>query len=438
MKKIYTLTAVASLLLAAATPSNAQCGGNRYHDYVFPATPTPTSGIVYGSNIKAGGTAQTLLLDVYQPVGDTATSRPLVIIAHGGSFTSGSKTGPDVLPLCKDLARMGYVTASIEYRLGMTNFPFQAQHQVDSTDAGAAVMRGVHDGRAAVRFFRKNARVGGNTYKIDTNNIFFAGVSAGGFIALHVAYMDQWNEFPTYIDTTGVTVGLTTGQPGMHGGIEGNSGNPGYPSNVKAVINLCGALADTNSIQAGDIPVLSFHGTVDATVPYGYSQIMLLGIYPLLKIHGSSTVAMRATHLGIPNCMETWIGQDHVPEVSNPLYYDSTITISRTFLEHFTCNTAWDCSYTTPPVVGINELNANAGFSVFPNPANTAVTVDLHLFGGKEVSIEIYDRLGRNVKRVSNIKANQYTINRDNLADGIYFINVVSEGKAFSGKVMFE
>lgn len=75
-------------------------------------------------------------------------------------------------------------------------------------------MRGVQDGRAAVRYFRKNAAIGGNTYRIDTNNIYFAGVSAGGFIALQLAYLDKASEIPSFIDMAG--------QPGLTGGLEGN------------------------------------------------------------------------------------------------------------------------------------------------------------------------------------------------------------------------
>jgi carboxylesterase type B len=78
------------------------------------------------------------------------------------------------VPICKDLAKLGYVAVSIEYRLGMNGLPFPGP---DSSDATEAVMRGVHDGRAAVRYFRKNAIIDGNTYKIDTNNIFFGWLS---------------------------------------------------------------------------------------------------------------------------------------------------------------------------------------------------------------------------------------------------------------------
>src|SRR6185295_5606174 len=129
MKKIYTL-----LLFALTTvTANAQCGQGRFHDFVFSGN-TLKSDITYGSNIKYDGSTQTLLLDIYEPQGDTMAARPLIIMAHGGAFLGGSKTGTDIVPLCKDFAKLGYVVASIEYRLGMKNFPL-----MDSNSASAAV-----------------------------------------------------------------------------------------------------------------------------------------------------------------------------------------------------------------------------------------------------------------------------------------------------------
>lgn len=430
MKKIYTFLA-GSLLLASSASLNAQCPGNRYHDYDYPITPTKTTDVVYGSNTRENGTTQSLLMDIYEPTGDVATSRALVIVAHGGSFIGGSKTGTDVVPLCNDLAKLGYVAVSIEYRLGMNNFPFPGP---DSSDATESVMRAVHDGRAAVRYFRKNARIGGNTYRIDTNNIFFAGVSAGGFVGLHMAYLDELAEYPNYIDTLG--------QPGLLGGVEGLSGSQGYPSEVKAVVNICGALGDTAWIKPGDEPVLSFHGTNDNTVPYGSAIIVLSGFYPLLEVDGSATIDEQVDLLGIENCFITWYGQDHVPEVGTTTaalaFYDSTITITRNFLEHYTCGIPLDCNYTVTPVLGLDELSSEVAFIIYPNPANSSATIDFSKFNGYEVAIELYDALGRQVKNVGGIKTDTYILQRENLQSGIYFMNILVDGKKFSKKIIFE
>lgn len=429
MKKIYSLIA-AGLMLASAGQLNAQCAGGRYHDYVFPLNPDTTANVVYGNNIKETGVAQVLKMDVYQPAGDVATDRALIVLAHGGSFIGGSKDGPDVEPLAIDFARMGYVVASIEYRLGMNNFPFPGP---DSSDATEAVMRAVQDGRAAVRYFRKNAAIGGNTFGIDTNNIFFAGVSAGGFIGLQMAYLDNMSEFPNYIDTL---------QPGLSGGLNGISGNPGYSSEIKAVVNICGAMGDTAWIQPGDEPVISFHGTNDNTVPYASDIIVLSGFYPLLEVDGSWTVNERMDEKGIVNCFETFEGADHTPEVSGgtattqAAYYDTIIVMTRNFLEHFTCGVTLDCNYTT--ALSVHELAADADFMIYPNPTYNSATIDLSAFENKAVNIELYDAMGRQVKSISNIKTDKYTLERNNLPGGIYFMNVLVEGKILSKKIIFE
>ncbi|MES2394383.1 MAG: T9SS type A sorting domain-containing protein [Bacteroidota bacterium] len=434
MKKFYSLITGSLLVAASSTQLNAQCG-NRYHDFIFAGVDV-TSNIVYGNNVTFNNSASILKLDVYRPTGDTDTLRPLIIFAHGGSFVGGSKTGADMIPLCTDFAKMGYVTASIDYRLFMTDLPFPGP---DSNDAGGAVMRAVHDARAAVRFFRKNYTEGGNTYGIDTNNIYFGGVSAGGFIALHLAYMNELSEFPTYIDTTGVTVGTKTGQKGLLGGIEGNSGNQGYSSKVKAIVNLSGALSDTAWIKAGDIPLFSSHGTGDGTVPYGTALIYLQPptTYPIQIVDGSSSVAAKANQVGVVNCFKSYLSNSHVPEGDAP-YYDTTLCLARNFLEHFTCGIPFNCNYTAM-VTSIRDLTANdATINVFPNPAYSALTIDLKAFSGKNINIELYDALGRKVKEITKIKTDQHTITRGNLPNGIYLINVIVEGKLYSKKIMFE
>ncbi len=425
MKKIY-LTLFSTALLAASLTANAQCAGERYFNYVFPANPIVTSNIDYGNNTNFDGSAQALKLDIYQPNGDTATNRPLVLIAHGGSFIGGSKTGTDVVPICKDLAKLGYVAVSIQYRLGMGGLPFPGP---DSSDATEAVMRGVHDGRAAVRFFRKNAAIGGNTYKVDTNNIFFAGVSAGGFIALQMAYLDEVSEIPSYIDMVG--------EPGLTGGIEGNSGNPGYSSEVKAIINMCGALGDTAWIKPGDEPVINFHGTNDGTVPYGTAQISLLGLYPLLKVNGSFSVNAKAVQAGIPSCFEIYEGQDHVPATSNATYYDTTIVKIRTFLNHFVCGTPLNCNYNGSIVnavgAGIDESVNASQWAIYPNPANNNLMVDLRKFESQKLSISIFNALGEEVLSLQNLQAKQENIDITNLSSGLYQV-VVSDGVQQFGK----
>lgn len=434
MKKMYKLFTAGLFIAASAGQVNAQCAGNRYHDYVFTGVDV-TSNVTYGNNVDWSGAAKVLKLDVYQPQGDTLAERPLIIWTHGGSFVGGSKSDAPMVKIATDFAKMGYVTASIDYRLFMTDLPFPGP---DSNDAGAAVMRAVHDAKAAVRYFRKNYTEGGNTYKIDTNQIYFGGASAGGIIALHLGYMDKPEEFPSYIDTTGVTQGNVTGQKGLGGGIEGLSGNQGYSSKVKALINLSGALLDTAMIHANDIPLFSSHATGDGTVPYGTELIYLYPptSFPIQVIDGSGSVMQRADEVGVTNCFKTYYVDDHVPEADEP-YYDTTVCLIRNFLEHFTCGVPVNCNFTNF-VTSVNTIaTPEVTFNVYPNPATDAFTIDFSKLTSSVATIELFDAMGRKVKTVSNIKATSYTLNRDTLANGIYSVNIVTEGKVFSKKVMF-
>ena len=65
---------------------------------------------------------------------------------------------------------MGYVAVSISYRLGIDDF-FSLE---ESTEA---VVRGVQDGKTAVRYLRRSHAELGNPYGIDPSRIVMGGTS---------------------------------------------------------------------------------------------------------------------------------------------------------------------------------------------------------------------------------------------------------------------
>jgi para-nitrobenzyl esterase len=423
MKKFYTL----SFLLSAIIFSNlifAQCDGIRFATYAFPGEPVVTPNIVYGNNVKFNGTAEPLEVDVYQPLNDTASLRPLVIVAHGGSFIGGSRTGSDVVPMCKDLARLGYVAASIEYRIGMSNFPFPGPGPSDATEA---VLRAVQDAKAATRYFRKDVAENGNTYKIDTANIFMAGVSAGGFMALQLAYLDQESEIPSFVNMNNT---------GLGGGLEGLSGNLGYSSKVKAIINVAGAIGDTSWIKPGNIPVYSLHGTNDGTVPFSTSVISLLGIFPIMTVDGSNSVHIRANNVGITNCFEIEEGADHVPHVNNATYYDTLIKGSRDFLLHFMCNVPLNCS--SNPIQSINTSNiknlSESLISIFPNPSSNEFTIT-NKGETRNCIVQVFDALGKIVLS-QTMAGSPKIIETSSLNNGIYHLQLCDGYTIISKKLV--
>jgi acetyl esterase/lipase len=201
----------------------------RYRDPMFPVD--TTSDIKYGSATDQQGTTVALNLDVYRPSGDTVTKRPVVIWLHGGLFESGDKTSSEAVDQATEFARKGYVTASINYRLSPNGCT------VRNAECDQAIVDATHDAQAAVRFFRRRARL----YGVDPNRIAVGGTSAGGIAALGVGY---------------------------HSDDPGTSGNPGYSSAVSATVSVSGAVIHTDLVGPGDAPALLFHGTADTVVPY--------------------------------------------------------------------------------------------------------------------------------------------------------------------------
>lgn len=418
MKKLYI--SFLGIILFTAVYSQT-CNGSRYRNFVF--QDSSVVNVVYGYNVTSTNATQSLKMDMWMPKADTGTNRPLLILMHGGNFLGGSKSGSDVLQFSKDFSKMGYVVASIDYRVGMTNFPFPGP---DSVDAAGSVIRAVHDGKAAVRYFKKDVTTNSNHYRIDTAKIFFLGVSAGAISALHMAYMNNISEFPLYADTAN--------HFGIGGGVEGLSGNQGYSSSFRGAIDICGAIGDTSWISSGNMPAMLLHGDQDGTVPFGSSVISLLGLYPLLQVDGSASVAVRLQNLGIENCFEIYEGQDHVPEVGTSstalAFYDTTLNITRNFLVHYVCGDPLNCSYLAN--VGINNVSTLPSLiEVYPNPATNNFSINLERLVGNNFTLELYDAQGRLVVSRINLSNEKIEINTTGFPAGIYFIKVNAGEKIY-------
>jgi len=97
------------------------CSTNRFSDTpVFDSTDIRIdSNIVYGiAKDYFTGVNDTLLMDIYFPdtLIDTMSARPFILLIHGGAFIAGNRHEMDYQ--CIEFARRGFVTATIEYRLG--------------------------------------------------------------------------------------------------------------------------------------------------------------------------------------------------------------------------------------------------------------------------------------------------------------------------------
>ena len=234
------LSGAAILLVAVAAgcsvPPPPGAAPLRYRDVIFPNL-TVTSGLTYGSAPDASGNPVTLTLDLYRPVGDTQTSRPAIVLVHGGGFVSGSSTNGAMVTMARAFAQRGYVAVSINYRLlGSGSCASEDPPSQTCVDAAFAAQ---HDAQAAVRWLRRYAAV----YGVDPTRIAIGGGSAGAVTSLAVA---------------------------VNSGDVGDSGNPGYSSKVGAAISISGFLPHSvaSFYDPSDSPILMFNGTADPVVAY--------------------------------------------------------------------------------------------------------------------------------------------------------------------------
>lgn len=310
IRSLLAATAALVLTAAACTPGAAQENpsptptlsvtvapdpsptGERYTAEVFPSF-TIDRDVTYGTATTQAGTVQDLKMDVLEPEGDTETDRPLVILAHGGGFTSGDKVEQSQFLLGPMLARSGYVVASINYRL--VDVP------ADTQAISRGVIDAVHDMKAAVRYFRASAE-DGNPYGINPDEIFIGGYSAGAFTSLHAGYIGG-------LDEVGAVDPAMAEYLTAAGGIEGNSGTPGYPSDVAGVINISGALVDADLVDRGEPPLFSIHGTGDAVVPFLEGDANNTGVIT----QGSGLIHPRALEQGVPSELLELDGVGHFP-----------------------------------------------------------------------------------------------------------------------------
>jgi alpha/beta superfamily hydrolase len=420
MRKIYVLL----LLIFMALPfSNASA--QKFLSPIF--NYDSILNVKYGSNVTAlSSTPEDQLYDIYLPTGDSSTKRPVVFFTHGGSFLSGSKETSDVVALCRAFAKRGYVTVSQNYRLGYETF--------DATNAKRAVWRAMQDGRAAVRHVRANAA----QYLIDTNMIIYGGSSAGGFTALHVAFLDEPQELVLGVDTSAYT---GPGSQGL-GGFKGTTNNLSNSDEVNAVINLCGAIGDTSWIQLKDknIPVLNMHGTADNTVPYGTAVIKLFNTIPLLNVSGSSSIRKSLNAKKMTNRFYTFCGLDHVPFYGTTAVQKSWMDTTVLFISQFLYYDVLKLSATNPNAI-IQEIDSAdcattgiyatpiAAAKISPNPTQHSVLVELKNSNANIQQIAIMDLTGRTVGLHNIDNVNQTNIDLRHFENGIYLLKIItSEG----------
>jgi dienelactone hydrolase len=181
---------------------------------------------------------------------------------------------PDAGDVPQIFARLGYVSAAINYRLASQSVCFQ---NGITPACETTVLDAQHDAQAAVRWLRANA----GTYGIDPTRIAVVGGSAGAIIATTV---------------------------GLHSEDVGSSGNPGFSSKPAAFVSFSGGLPSGTFASAGDSPGLFVHGTADASVPFQWAV--------------DTTLAMLRNN--VPAVLDILQGAGHTPSSYHDHFVDQT------------------------------------------------------------------------------------------------------------------
>ena len=317
--------------------SQSDCNNNRYLEYVYDIN--IDYDIQYGQNINqniiGNQINQDLFMNVYYPINDNFNERPLIFFLFGGSFISGSKNSQDIVSLCTKYARMGYVSVAIDYRLS----EFLLLTNPSEENGYKAVLKAIHDLKAAIRYFRMNDELFDN-YGIDQNRIYAGGYSAGAFACINAAYLNNYEELPEFIIDDYELIG----------GFEGFSGNPGYESSFNGIINLSGAVGDSDWIVENDIPIISMHGDQDDVVPYANDLVTLFGLN--IEVDGSYIIHQRMLELGNISELYTYQNEGHSP------YSDMEFEVNFTsqFLYNIVCGNLLLGDLNNDNLINVNDI----------------------------------------------------------------------------------
>lgn len=234
----------ATLAISVTVTNVAEPGDpERYRDRVF------TQLQVEDSITFATVDGETLLLTIYTPADDTATDRPVMIVASGGGFLEQERES--VEPIAEEFARRGYVAVTMDYRV-------LGRAPLDADELAIAGATATQDMFAAVRFLRAEGE-GANPRGIRPDAIFVSGESAGGVMAMLAATLDPNDT----VSRPALADFLTA-----NGGVYGTVGEADDVSSlVQGAMPLSGGVLDLATVDAGSALLYAAHEEFDPVVP---------------------------------------------------------------------------------------------------------------------------------------------------------------------------
>ncbi|NNE90820.1 MAG: alpha/beta hydrolase [Verrucomicrobiales bacterium] len=201
-------------------------------------------------------------LDLYLPPEDGSIGlRPAVLIVHGGGWHGGDKAAAREKNIGTNLAKAGYVCASINYVLAKkTDLLTENLKQVWP--------RNLNDCMQGVIFLRKNAR----EYRIDPERIGAIGGSAGGHLVAMLGAVSDGDALDLEGEKFSARVQAVVPMYGVHDLIS-MAEHRKIETDAETVALLKQASPVTH-LSKDDPPLLILHGTRDTLVPRAQSKAL--------------------------------------------------------------------------------------------------------------------------------------------------------------------
>lgn len=246
-----------------------------------------------------------LTLDLYRPAGVTE-KRPLILFIHGGAFYVGDKQEPAYVDLCRHFASLGYVTASMNYRMGF---------HVGKDDIERAGYMAAQDAHAAMRWLVSKS----DEYGIDPDWLYVAGSSAGSITALNMVFMKDADRPES---TRGVRHLIGSDDCDL-GPVDKAGNDLRTRFQVRAIANMWGAVSSLSLLGNARTSIISFHGDADQVVPFDRGYPFSMAVQAVAKrlsdvMYGSKSIHSEAVRIGLRSEFHPYPGQGHAFNTSGP------------------------------------------------------------------------------------------------------------------------
>lgn len=496
------------LLIFAAILAFGTSQAQRYETEIF-TNATVTPNVTFGNNYNFLLDPQNpfispMPMNVYEGTGDTATDRACMVVLHTGNFlpkyfngsASGNNLDSNIVEICNQFAKRGYLVVSPNYRLGWD--PLNDTADVRRGTLLNAVYRALHDAKTCVRYMKSEA----TTYGIDADKIILYGQGSGGYVSMAYVTLDRMAELEIqkftdvngnlYVDTSLV------GQIDGSGGLVNNYEYGGYSNDVLCAINAGGALGDSSWLEPGEAPIISFHVPTDPFAPFEQGIVIVPTTNEnVVDVVGSNWVVRHSNSngnndlLGGPyndpysiaaDAAITALGQTPseyeglfpfhravptgvpnppiVPEASPWDWWDMNTVVSQANSLGLDGNAIHNNGLLTNPdmsstkarlyidtimgylaprlvsamlTVGIEEHNDAVTNNTFVYPNPTSSDLTVRVNGFKINTIEIYSMNGQLVRTEANLNTGRAELSVDGLDNGLYLLKIITD-KGFATK----